>query len=136
VSELQNLVDEARTTVPGSDFASPSTTAHRHSEQEAQQSSGEDQLALDDAENPLQLLARASDLRVTSPEGTDNRSPFVNASTPSTRHHHSDHGDRSEINRFFLPMRASYDAGPENGDDTDPIDLGLVTIEEADALLG
>ncbi|KAF2093556.1 Zn(II)2Cys6 transcription factor [Rhizodiscina lignyota] len=131
VSELQNLVNEARHTFPRSEFTSPSTPVNRTSDHEAQQSSGEDQLALDDAENPLQLLARASDLRVASPETTDNRSPFINASTPSTRHHHSEHGDRSEVNRFFLPMRATT----ENGDDTDPIDLGLVTIEEADMLL-
>ena len=32
-------------------------------------------------------------------------------------------------------MKAKYDTSTENGYDTDPIDLGLVTIEEADTLL-
>lgn len=32
-------------------------------------------------------------------------------------------------------MKAHYDIGAENGLDTDPIDLGLVTFEEAATLL-
>ncbi len=136
VPDLQNLVKAARNTIPPSEFTSPTTTSNpNNNEQDAHQSSGEDQLALDDAENPLQLLARASDLRVPSPEGIDTRSPFANSSTPSARQHHSEHGDRSEVNRYFLPMKAKYDTNNENDNDTDPIDLGLVTMEEADLLL-
>ncbi|KAF2641776.1 hypothetical protein P280DRAFT_284433 [Massarina eburnea CBS 473.64] len=82
-------------------------------------------LALDDAENPLQLLARASDLRLASPPSPDN--PF----TPSSTIHGSDNDSISDIHRFFLPMKATLDHGPNY----DPIDLGLVTVEEADVLM-
>lgn len=86
---------------------------------------GDGQQALDDAENPLQLLARASDLRLTSPQSSD--FPF----TPSASHVGSDMDQQSDVKRFFLPIKASLDHGPSY----DPIDLGLVTEEEADLLL-
>lgn len=80
----------------------------------------DDQLALDDAENPLQLLARASDLRLGHPQ-TPNQSPF------------STHlgSDRADVHRFFLPMKANPDLGPH----LDPVDLGLITTEEAELLM-
>jgi hypothetical protein len=85
----------------------------------------DDQQALDDAENPLQLLARASDLRLTSPQSSDY------LFTPSISHMGSDADQQSDIHRFFLPIKASLDRGSEY----DPIDLGLVTEEEAQLLL-
>ncbi|KAF2011162.1 hypothetical protein BU24DRAFT_378071 [Aaosphaeria arxii CBS 175.79] len=81
----------------------------------------DDQLALDDAENPLQLLARASDLRLTSPSQLAEASP----GTPSDRNQETD------IQRFFQPMKANIDQSPE----WDPIEAGLVTLGEAEMLM-
>ncbi|KAG9235079.1 hypothetical protein BJ875DRAFT_282466 [Amylocarpus encephaloides] len=82
----------------------------------------EDQFAVRDAENPLQLLARASDLSLPS-------NPLANVSTtaPSTRQLME--GDQV-LRDFFGPFRPSLD----NSEATDPIELGLVTAEETIAL--
>ena len=126
LEQLQHLLDDARNGLPVSSEATPSTSATFAAEKDGVGQSSDDQLALDDAENPLQLLARASDLRLTSPQTID-----MSASTPSSRNHASEREDRSDIHRFFLPMRASLDQGL----DLDPIDIGLVTMEEAEMLL-
>ena len=85
---------------------------------------GDDHLALEDVENPLQLLARASDLRIATPHSYDHASPDgkVNGSEQSAF---------LDVHHFFLPMKASLDQGPG----LDPIDVGLVTKEEAEMLL-
>ncbi|KAH8727981.1 hypothetical protein GQ44DRAFT_609954 [Phaeosphaeriaceae sp. PMI808] len=88
--------------------------------------SSDDQLALEGVENPLQLLARASDLRIASPHTLDN-----STSTPGSRMNGSDHGPFFDVHQFFLPMKASLDQGPG----LDPVDVGLVTLDEADMLL-
>lgn len=96
---------------------------------ETLQSSNE-HLALDDAENPLQLLARATDLRISSPHYSE-----VNNSTPSDRNLGNEREDVLKINQFFQPIKATLNRGEvQNGQDTDPIEVGLVTIEEADML--
>jgi hypothetical protein len=89
-------------------------------------SSNDDQLALEGVENPLQLLARASDLRIASPHTLKG-----SVSTPGSRVNGCDEGPYLDIHRFFLPMKASLDQGPG----LDPIDVGLVTMEEAQMLL-
>ncbi|KAJ4360207.1 uncharacterized protein N0V89_000767 [Didymosphaeria variabile] len=122
VEQLQQLLLEARGSRASSN-SSPSSSVPAPSEGVAHVS--DDQQALDDAENPLQLLARASDLRLTSPQSNDH--PF----TPSTSHLCSDVDQQSDVHRFFLPIKASLDRGPSY----DPIDLGLVTEEEAELLL-
>jgi hypothetical protein len=86
---------------------------------------GDDQL--EGVENPLQLLARASDLRIASPLTP----PGGNASTPGTWLSGSEHGPYLDVQRFFLPMKANLDQGPG----LDPVDVGLVTLEEAEMLL-
>jgi len=124
VEQLQQLLTEARgrpsSSSPASSVPAPpsegTSTAHL---------SGDDQQALDDAENPLQLLARASDLRLTSPQSSDN--PYLSSSS----HLGSDLEQQSDVHRFFAPIKASLDRGPN----FDPIDLGLVTEEEAELLL-
>lgn len=90
----------------------------------------DDGLALDDAENPLQLLARASDLQLTPRTITQNASSTSpNAlSSPGTTVY-SGHSTCA-IDSFFVPIRASLDVGPE----LDPVDLGLVTFEDANNL--
>ncbi|KAL9572617.1 hypothetical protein ACKAV7_003450 [Fusarium commune] len=80
-------------------------------------------LAIDDAENPLQLLARASYIQ-PSPESRHGNSP-QQAHTASTQGQTED-----EIQAFFAPAQVHLDVGP----DVDPVSLGLVSEEEADKL--
>jgi hypothetical protein len=90
----------------------------------------EESLALVDAENPLQLLARASDLQL-SPTGvrrapgppmpSSEGGPSFLLNTPP--------GEPS-AKSFFVPARANLDVGPE----VDPVDLGLVTFDESESL--
>lgn len=98
----------------------------QHSERDHAGGSSDDQLAVEDVENPLQLLARASDLRITSPHTLDNV-----VSTPGSKINGSEHSAFLDVHQFFLPMKASLD----QGQGYDPIDIGLVTKEEAKTLL-
>lgn len=86
--------------------------------------------ALDDAENPLQLLARASDLRlVSSAYAADQASNLQSPLSPHENTIYSDNSSRN-VHSFFLPMKASLDVGPE----IDPVDLGLISLEDAKTL--
>ncbi|GAB1317649.1 hypothetical protein MFIFM68171_07859 [Madurella fahalii] len=94
----------------------------------SQSHAAEESLAVDDAENPLQLLARASDLHVSPKAGTD---PVAAEAMPHQRTRQSKQGDKiSEVEKFFKLSQFSLDIGP----DLDPINLGLITLEEADTL--
>ena len=128
LEQLQHLLDEARGTVPPEtiDTASSSTSLPFPPERDGAGHSSDEQLALDDAENPLQLLARASDLRIVSPSIIDPR-----ITTPAVGKLPSDCEDTSDILRFFQPLRAKPDVHP----DLDPIDIGLLSLEEAEMLL-
>jgi hypothetical protein len=91
----------------------------------------QDSYALEDAENPLQLLARASDLPV-SPHASsttlnDKPTPGAPTSHPTQR---PSNGANSDLKTFFGPLTPNLDIG----EDIDPIDLGLVTLQEADYL--
>jgi hypothetical protein len=86
----------------------------------------EESLAVDDAENPLQLLARASyfqpsrDVRSrSSPQNTRRKGATAGESFEST-----------SLEAFFTGAKVNLDVGS----DIDPVDLGLVTEEEADSL--
>ncbi|KAJ5798251.1 uncharacterized protein N7503_007547 [Penicillium pulvis] len=90
----------------------------------------DESLALDDAENPLQLLARASDLQL-SPTGLRRElkvppPPLLAPPTLSPDIVSADSGAKS----FFVPARANLDVGP----DLDPVELGLVTFDESESL--
>ncbi|KAJ5385372.1 hypothetical protein N7517_003283 [Penicillium concentricum] len=89
----------------------------------------EESLALVDAENPLQLLARASDLQL-SPTGVRRapRPPMSSSEGPSFLQS-SPLGEPS-AKSFFVPTRANLDVGPE----VDPVELGLVTFDESESL--
>lgn len=128
MEHLQQLLSQARGGSNEPFHISPASSAGALPviERDGAGPSTDEHLALDDAENPLQLLARASDLRLTSPHSGD-----IGASTPSSRTFASDRGDKSDVHRFFLPVKANLDQGP----DLDPIDLGLVTMEEAEMLI-
>ncbi|KIW95253.1 uncharacterized protein Z519_03837 [Cladophialophora bantiana CBS 173.52] len=86
-----------------------------------------DELALNNADNPLQLLAMASVLPGQSPSTAMSTSPAGVASHPGTND--ANPGD-VELQQFFGSLMPRLDNSP----DLDPIDLGLVTQEEADSL--
>ena len=83
-------------------------------------------MAVDDAENPLQLLARASYLQ-DSPDSRNGKSPLSMRAAASRDKRHE--GDQS-LYAFFAPARARLDIG----DEVDPVALGLVSDEEASTL--
>lgn len=92
----------------------------------------EERLAVDDAENPLQLLARASNLHQSPTSGP---SPgMVTASLPGPASSHQRAGvdgpETSRLEAFFGTTNFNID----QGEDYDPIDVGLVTVEEAEKL--
>ncbi|KAK4940626.1 hypothetical protein LTR10_019256 [Elasticomyces elasticus] len=86
-----------------------------------------DELALNNADNPLQLLAMASVLPGQSPSTNMSTSPAVIASHQTTSDNHLADAD---IQQFFGLLMSNLDNSP----DLDPIELGLVTAEEADSL--
>jgi hypothetical protein len=146
LGQLQSLLQEARgESDPPEQIhgASTNSSSYLQDGDRATAQSSDDLLALDDAENPLQLLARASDLRLTSPQttGTSRARPTLQilliyrvdptVSPPSSRNIFSEQSARSEIHNFFHPMKASFD----QSSNMDPIDIGLLTVEEADTLL-
>ncbi|KAF2669134.1 hypothetical protein BT63DRAFT_424843 [Microthyrium microscopicum] len=91
-----------------------------------------DEDALDDAENPLELLVRASRLRQGKAQSANVRPP----SPGSVNFDRDGYGSYADIQRFFMPIRASIDGnGRGDDDESDPIHLGLVTEEEAEMLL-
>ncbi|KAJ0415556.1 hypothetical protein BJY00DRAFT_256303 [Aspergillus carlsbadensis] len=84
-------------------------------------------LALDDAENPLQLLARASDLQLSPNDVRDQPTwPLMAPSNLAIPVETSVTAARS----FFVPVKANLDISP----DMDPIENGLVTLQEAESL--
>ena len=90
----------------------------------------EDDLEYDDIENPLQLLARASDLQRPSPQNAKA------VSTPRTPYDYSGANHVADVDEFFLPLRATLDI--DDGTkltEFDPVTAGLVTMEEAQSLL-
>ncbi|KAI9686297.1 MAG: hypothetical protein M1820_010671 [Bogoriella megaspora] len=108
---LQRLLDDSRKVQPH-----PETGPELHNGTSPQTPlSTVDGNELDDAENPLQLLARASDLHVP---------------TSRAREDQDLSGDHQQVKWYFAPVRAK----PDVGLDVDPIELGLVTPEEAESL--
>jgi hypothetical protein len=120
--QLQGLLSSAQQLLPENQSDGQDEFQRDDSSSSPQQNltgneGGDDGFAVQDAENPLQLLARASDL-----------SGLANAvSLPITRMMNK--GDKA-LRSFFGPFRPSLD----NEADIDPIEMGLVTIEETSAL--
>ncbi|KAI6087640.1 hypothetical protein F4821DRAFT_235547 [Hypoxylon rubiginosum] len=87
----------------------------------------EDQLSLDDAENPLQLLARTSELlsSITPAQGAG-AARLPSKSTPSR----GLAGEGDDLQKFFGRFQPRLDVG----EDLDPIELGLITLTEAEVL--
>lgn len=86
-----------------------------------------EELALNHADNPLQLLAMASILPAQSPSTTMSTSPagVLPQPTPSDIN-----GEEAELTQFFGSLQPTFDNSP----DLDPIEMGLVTTEEAESL--
>ncbi|KAF2677685.1 hypothetical protein K458DRAFT_409519 [Lentithecium fluviatile CBS 122367] len=123
VDQLQQLLAEAQRGLRSNQSIATSNDSSVAPDRSEATHSSDDQLALDDAENPLQLLARASDLRLGNPQTPDN------LQKPFGTHLGSDEQEQSD--GFFRPMTANPDVGPH----LDPVDLGLVTTEEAEMLM-
>ncbi len=104
-------------------------TTHRKAPSPPQGQVTEESLAVDDAENPLQLLARASDLHVSPQSGNGPAPSPDSVIRPSSNIHELDNS-LIEVEKFFRSGQFNLDAGPE----LDPIDLGLVTEDEAESL--
>lgn len=134
---LQNLLAEAKGILPddthrgfrkpyrNSDHTLEAGDNQSHFRQPAADHAAEDQYAVDDAENPLQLLARASDL-----SGSPNIVEHSSNVTFQVSNQASLPARDSDLQSFFGPFRPSLDVGP----DIDPIDMGLVTEEESASL--
>ena len=85
-----------------------------------------DDLALDNADNPLQLLALASSMPNRSPTSIITPSPAAAASTSDV----SDNVDDAVLQLFFSGLTSVLDNLPKY----DPVELGLVTTDEAERL--
>jgi hypothetical protein len=91
----------------------------------------DDQLNLDDAENPLQLLARTSELlSAIGASGNASGPGHLPSKSPPMREIVNGHDHDSNLATFFGRFRPRLDVGP----DLDPVELGLLTIPEAEAL--
>jgi hypothetical protein len=132
ISDLQDLLSRAQGHSARSEVEEISDDLGRsHRRSPPQGATAGDNLALDDAENPLQLLARASDLQFSFAECRDApRLSTPSVSQSSLRPHSSPNEDLPIARSFFVPVRANLDLGP----DMDPIELGLITLHEAELL--
>lgn len=142
IHHLENLLGDAQRILPnvptcetnlsyqGQQPADQDGSALTGHEQIPDQNS-DDHFAVDDAENPLQLLARASDLSGPPPLSSDS---FTNAAALLS--HDNQFPSPSEsggqrLQTFFGPFRPSLDVGEA----IDPIEMGLATEDEAQSLL-
>jgi hypothetical protein len=107
---------------------STGTTDNSHEVSPAELGEKPDELALNNADNPLQLLAMASVLPGQSPSTGLSTSPAGGPLPPGTNEPNA--GDDAELQQFFGSLMPRLD----NSSDLDPIHLGLVTQEEADSL--
>lgn len=82
----------------------------------------DDNFEVDDAENPLQLLARASDL-----SAPPNKTLYTPNHSSVSQTRNVNVKTELELQTFFGPYRPSLDVGS----DIDPVDMGLVTEDEA-----
>ncbi|KAI0595727.1 hypothetical protein F4775DRAFT_568050 [Biscogniauxia sp. FL1348] len=91
----------------------------------------EDQLNLDDAENPLQLLARTSELLSSITTQVDaSGTGRIPSKSFSSRGQATENDHDGDLQKFFGRFQPRLDVG----EDLDPVDLGLVSLAEADTL--
>lgn len=127
-SELQDSSSEEEESPrprKGSHRRRTSTFSHSHHPVKP-----EERLAVDDAENPLQLLARASNLHL-SPVSSHSQSPGTAASqAPASVVVEENDPEMRYVESFFGTVHFNVD----RGEGYDPIELGLVTEDEAERL--
>lgn len=99
-------------------------TAYSASTDPTPRNGADDGFAIDDAENPLQLLARASHL--TDPQISHSPGGVAPVSLPS----YSELTRDNTLRTFFGPFRPHLDVG----EDIDPVEMGYVTLEDVDLL--
>ncbi|CAN9096117.1 hypothetical protein CC77DRAFT_1073351 [Alternaria alternata] len=131
LQQLQQLLNEAQRDEDSNQNQNPDTSPASEVYPQASVNnlvgtSSDDQLAVEDVENPLQLLARASDLRIATPQSYN-----PSTASPEGRFNGSEQSAFLDVHHFFLPMKANLD----QGSGLDPIDVGLVTKDEAEMLL-
>ncbi|KAK0648724.1 hypothetical protein B0T16DRAFT_326020 [Cercophora newfieldiana] len=127
-SRVDIILPDASSDAGDSSASDPDEMSIPQDSTPSQSHNAEESLAVDDAENPLQLLARASDLHVSPKSGNEHVAREV---TPHQRTRHGKQNDKiSEVEKFFKLSQFTLDIGP----DLDPIELGLMTVEEADSL--
>jgi hypothetical protein len=119
-SESEDHADSAQSENSARQLSSPVSSARNPREES---------LAVDDAENPLQLLARASNLHL-SPPSSDHAGSGVTGTASLQSLLNPSNKDMAEIERFFNSTQFSLDTDA----DLDPINLGLLSEEDADAL--
>ncbi|KAL3703027.1 hypothetical protein TMatcc_010214 [Talaromyces marneffei ATCC 18224] len=137
ISHLQDLLDKAQRQLanrkqivqPDSSRSDAISGLSQSQQPFAARLRTDDGLSLDDAENPLQLLARASDLQLIPPAIAQHHASNSPNSLSSPGTVYMSHSVRA-IDSFFVPIKASLDVGPE----LDPVDLGLITFEDANNL--
>lgn len=132
IADLQDLLSKAQNQRPqkASEEVSEDPDQPESSRSPRDSDSGES-LALDDAENPLQLLARASDLQL-SPNNVRDIATWPSLATPNPMGGSQVSLESNAIaaKTFFVPVRVSRDVGA----DLDPVEVGLVTLPEAESL--
>lgn len=133
IANLQELLSKAQCPQILSEAADVSgDTELAHNPRCSHEHSAEENLALVDAENPLELLARASDMQLSPTGISQNAGKQPLPLPPSAVFVQGDRQqlDDPELKSFFVPVKASLDVGPE----LDPINLGLVTLDETESL--
>jgi hypothetical protein len=106
--------------------------AHKPSIADSVSPAKADEMAVDNADNPLQLLAMASAMpnpsssTVVTPSPAGVSGPGAGPTSGSSAFEQED----AELQRFFGSLTPVLDNSP----DIDPVELGLVTDEEADSL--
>ncbi|KAJ5930787.1 hypothetical protein N7466_006280 [Penicillium verhagenii] len=130
ISDLQDLLSRVQRQLTSESDSFAETPERSQNLRSPHRTDVDESLALDDAENPLQLLARASDLQLSPTvlrQELKSLQPPLIAQSASLQHASSaNFGAKS----FFVPARANLDIGPE----LDPVDLGLVTFDESESL--
>lgn len=119
-SETEDHADSPRSEISARQISSPVSSRNPR----------EESLAVDDAENPLQLLARASNLHLSPPSSEHAGSSTMASASLHSILNNSSGKDITDIERFFNSSQFSTDTEF----DMDPINLGLLSEEEADTL--
>ncbi|BCS07838.1 hypothetical protein ASPFODRAFT_120889 [Aspergillus luchuensis CBS 106.47] len=130
ISDLQEMLSNTREQQLHSEADDQSEDFDRSYTYHSPRDNIDDNLSLDDAENPLQLLARASDLQLSPTEVRGAHKWPPSTIQASGMLQNSTEGSDPAAQSYFVPIRASLDVGP----DIDPIDIGLVTASEAESL--